>query len=384
MMGLCVGAVAGAVAALAVAAPELPLARVVERNAKLSCLPEAAVHPLERSISVRCKGGAAQLLKARSEICPRALKDGADGVVFHCTTSFLAVHAAEGVLQIFQLRGLPIRGEDGPPPSPDSAELDKACGPSAAPLRAGDAALAGGDPSLALAAFREVGRTGPCGRLATERICEMNGGGCLRQPAIFDRSGFSGSLLQDLLLREARVRAFTGHPFEAVAPLVKLGQASCATNALCRHILTSVLREPPQAATADALAFAMSLPGKGPYAVELTRAEADTSAALGAPRTGATLLAAITAQVGAADLPDHLLRTVELYRAARDPAHAAAVTEFARTRLPADSFASPRWRAVTDESPKPEGYGRAALDQELAEAHSAASKASEVPARRSQ
>jgi hypothetical protein len=351
--------------------------------AKLSCLPEATVHPLERTIAVRCKGGTAQLLKARSELCPKIVKDGADGVVFHCTTSFLAAHAAEGTLQIFQLRGLPVRGEDGPPPSPLSAVLDEACGPSAAPLRAGDAALAGGDPSMALAAFRDTGRTGPCGRLATERICELTGGACLRKPAVFDRSGFSGAILNDLLLREARVRAFTGHPFEAVEPLTSLGQANCETNALCRHLLVNVLRELPQAETASALAFALSLPGKGPYAVELTRAEADTSAALGAPRVGATLLAAITGQVGAAELPEHLLRTAELYRAADDKAHAAAVTEFARTRLPDDSFASPRWRAVMDESPK-KPLEQAALDKELEAARVAASKAREVPARGSQ
>lgn len=380
MLGLVVGV---AVAAAGVA-PELPLAGVVERIAKLSCQPEATVHPLERTIAVRCKGGTAQLLKARSELCPTAVRDGADGVIFHCGTSFLAAHAGEGTLQIFRLRGLPIRGEDGPPPSPLSAELDKACGSSAAPLRAGDAALAGGDPSLALAAFHDVGRNGPCGRLATERICELNGGDCLQNPVVFDRSGFAGTILEDLLLREARVRAFTGHPFEAVEPLVALGKTSCETNALCRHILTGVLRELPRAATAGALAFAMSLPGKGPYAVELTRAEADTSAALGAPRTGATLLAAITAQVSAADLPDHLLRTAELYKAAHDPAHAAAVTEFARTRLPADSFASPRWRAVTDESPKTKPSEHAALDKELEAARTAASKAHELPARGSQ
>jgi hypothetical protein len=373
----------GLILAMTAVAPELPLASVVERIAKLSCLPEATVHPLDRTISVRCKGGTAQLLKTRSEICPTVARDGAEAVVFHCTTSFLAAHASEGTLQIFQLRGLPIRGEDAPPPSPLSAELDKACGPSAAPLRAGDAELLGGDPSLALAAFRDVGHTGPCGRLATERICEVSGGGCLRQPVVFDRSGFAGTILQDLLLREARVRALTGHPFEAVEPLLKVGQANCAGDALCRHILVRVLRELPQAATAGALAFALSLPVKGPYAVELTRAEADTSAALGAPRTGATLLAAITAQVSAAELPDHLLRTAELYKAAGDTAHAAAVTEFARTRLPPDSFASPRWRAVTDESPKP-APDHAALDKELLDARAAASEAHEVPARGSQ
>jgi hypothetical protein len=373
----------GFILAVAVVAPELPLAGVVERFAKLSCLPEAVVHPMERTVSVRCKGGTAQLMKARSEICPTVARDGAEGVLFHCTTSFLAAHAAEGTLQIFQLRGLPIRGEDAPPPSPLSAELDKACGPSAAPLRAGDAELAGGDPSMALAAFRDAGHYGPCGRLATERICELGGGDCMRQPVTFDRSGFSGTILRDLLLREARVRALTGHPFEAVEPLLKLGQAGCAENALCRHILVKVLRELPQPATADALAFALSLPVKGPYAVELTRAEADTSAALGAPRTGATLLAAITGQVSAAELPEHLLRTAELYKAAGDAAHAAAVTEFARTRLPSDSFASARWRAVTDESPKPKPE-HAALDKELEAARTAASKAHEVPARGSQ
>ena len=378
-----IGLVVGAVAALAVAAPELPLAGVVERFADLSCLPSASVRPLERSIAVRCKGGAVRLLKARSKICPNAVKDGEDGVIFNCNTSFLAAHASEGTLLIFQLRGPPVRGEDGPPPSPSSAELDKACGPSAPPLRAGDAALAGGDLTLALAAFRDAGHLGPCGRLATERICELNGGDCFRHPVIFDRSGLTGALLQDLLLREARIRALTGHPFEAVEPLLKLGQPTCANNALCRHILVSVLREPPRAATAGALAFAMSLPGKGPYAVELTRAEADTSAALGAPRTGATLLAAITAQVSAADLPGHLLRTAELYKAARDNAHAAAVTEFARTKLSADSFASPRWRAVMDESPKPKA-GNPELDDELEAARTAASRAHELAARGSQ
>jgi hypothetical protein len=59
------------------------------------------------------------------------------------------------------------------------------------------------------------------------------------------------------------------------------------------------------------------------------------------------------------------------------------VTEFARTSLPPDSFASPRWRAVTDESPKP-APDHAALDKELLDARTAASEAHEVPARGSQ
>ena len=369
-----------AAAVTAQPAPELSLADTVELIAKLPCQPEVSVHPLERSISVRCAGGAAQLLKARSDLCPTAVRDG-ERVVFHCITSLLAAQAAESSLQIFRLRGLPIRGEDGPPPSPLSAELDKACGPSAAPLRAGDAALAGGDPSLALAALHEAGHTGPCGRLATERICELEGGDCLRLPVVFDRSGFASVLLQDLVLREARARAISGHHFDAVEPLLRFGKTGCGTSALCRHILVAVLREAPQAKTADALALALSLPGKGPYSVELARAEADTSALLGAPRTGASLLAAITAQVTAADLPEHLLRTAELYKAARDPAHAAAVTDFARTRLPADSFASPRWRAVTDESAKAAPASHAALDKELEAAHAAALQARDLPAR---
>jgi hypothetical protein len=364
-------------------APELSLADTVERIAALPCLPEAYVHPLERTISVKCTGGAAQLLKARSDLCPTAARDG-DRVLFHCTTGRIAAHATEGALQIFRLRGLPIRGEDGPPPSPLSAELDKACGPFAAPLRAGDAALAGGDAALALAAFHDVGRTGPCGRLATERSCELQGGDCLQQAVIFDRSGFTGAILQDLTLREARVRAMTGHPFDAVEPLLRFGKKNCEQSALCRHILVVVLREAPQAKTADALALALSLPGKGPYSIELTRAEADTSAALGAPRAGATLLAAITAQVSAAELPEHLLRTAELYQAARDTAHAAAVTDFARTRLPADSFASPRWRAVTDESPKPAAKDDGTFAKELEAAHAAALQARDHSARRSQ
>jgi hypothetical protein len=378
MMGIVVAVLVAQVA------PELPLAGVVERIANLSCRPEVAVHPLERTISVRCTGGTASLLRAKSEICPVVARDGLDGVVFHCTTSLLAAHSAEGSLQIFKLRGLPVRGEDGPPPSPPAAELDKACGPWAPALRAADAALAGGDVSIALAALRDVGRMGPCGRLATERICELTGDDCLRRRVIFDRSGFSGSLLEDLLLREARVRAFTGHPLEAVEPLMKLGRAGCASNALCRHVLAVVLRDSPQAPTADALALALSLPVKGPYAVSLARAEADTSALLGAPRAGATLLAGITAQVSADELPDHLLRTAELYKAAQDEAHAAAVTEFARTRLPAAAFASPRWRAVMDESPKPRTFEHVGLDKELEAARTAASTAREVPARGSQ
>jgi hypothetical protein len=376
-----------AVAVIAQPAPELPLADTVELIAKLSCLPEVEVHPLERTIAVRCPGGAAQLLKMRSELCPTTVREGTplapggERVIFHCTTSLLAAHASAGSLQIFRLRGLPIRGEDGPPPSPLSAELDKACGPFAAPLRAGDAALAGGDPSLALAAFHDVGHTGPCGRLATERVCELEGGDCLRRPVIFDRSGFAGAILQDLVLREARIRALTGHPFEAIEPLLRFGKTGCAASALCRHILVAVLREAPQARTADALAFALSLPGKGPYTVALTRAEAETSAALGAPRAGASLLAAMTAQVPAAELPDHLLRTAELYKAARDPAHAAVVTDFARGKLPADSFASPRWRAVMDESPRTLAAADATLDKELEAAQAAVSKAHDVPAR---
>src|SRR4051812_40679457 len=109
------------IAVLAVAA-ELPLADTVERIANLDCEPAVETRPLERTVAVRCPAGAARLLRARSDLCPTAAREG-DRVVFHCATSRLAAHASPGVLQLLRLRGLPIRGEDGPPPGPPSAEL---------------------------------------------------------------------------------------------------------------------------------------------------------------------------------------------------------------------------------------------------------------------
>jgi len=96
----------------------------------------------------------------------------------------------------------------------------------------------------------------------------------------------------------------------------------------------------------------LSLPDwdRGPLAVELSEAGGALAVRMGAPDFGGHILAAAVADLEARGdakaLPEHLLVTAETYLAARDFVRAELIAEFAQTRLPKGTFASPRWKRV--------------------------------------
>jgi len=252
-----------------------------------------------------------------------------------------------------------------------------------AALRLGDLAARAGDLQAAVSMWRRVSLSSPYGRLAGARLCEIDAR-CLQssRAAILFVPG-TGTLRDDLVLRQARIDAFQGRALEAAQALAAergpIGACS-AEPTLCGDVLLAALRE-PGARGLQALALYLDTPSRdrGPLAVELARAASDVAAASGAPVFAANLLANTSGEVSAGLLPDHLARATELYLAGGDRVRAAVLLDFARSRLERSELAKPRWtriaRAVTarpsaQTGPAPETTG---LDEELAAARKALS-----------
>jgi len=244
-------------------------------------------------------------------------------------------------------------------------------------LRLGDIALALDDPEQALAAYQQASKpSSPVAALATLRRCELIDE-CL--PILLDPRGYPEAQRAEARLRIARQLAFHGKWAEVVGLLAEIPKAKVAeayraeTLRLQRRLLIGALTvpvSPPAVSTAstddagasqsdartieddDRLTKALELylndPDRltGRYAEELTDAAAEAAAHLGTPRFGAHILAAVFPAVSVKHRSGHLLRTAELYLDDEDPAHAEAILEFARTRLPASELRAPRWRKV--------------------------------------
>jgi hypothetical protein len=260
-----------------------------------------------------------------------------------------------------------------------------------AALRLGDISLRTADPETAVGWYRMVGRIGSYGRMAVSRLCEL-GGSCLGElrKRVFDAEALPDPLRTEMLLRAARAHAYIGAVKDSMLALQEGMKASphlCDgdTRLLCRRLLLFALKYPDDDGGVDTLEAYLALPQRteGVYAIELVRAAAEKAMAIGAPLFAGHLLAASVPWIEGADidaLGDHILRSAEMYLAAKDMARARTLVEYADARLGRKRMASPRWTAMITAVGGIEGGGRGmgeAMSQttrDLAEAYTIMSR----------
>ena len=371
---------------------------------------QLAVDALAQTIRLGVSGDDPVALRAHLErnlgtICPTSkVVDGE--VVLQCRSrrfdAQLVTVGDRRYLDINELRGMPWRaGLDGPVSyhfEPWRSGLGQACpgvseaaqgecelklghrleaamhfraaletaGRQVACLRLGDLALGIGDPAVALGWYERVGGVGAFGRVATARICEINGS-CLATSEsvaeVFNPQGLPEPLRAELLMRSARVETYMGRTSAAIEIMTRKARSQgvstiCRENGeiLCRRIVLTALREagarpgrptPDDAARDDALVeLYLGLPGwdRGPYALEMGQAAAPVIARAGASMFAGNLLSALAPQVPPAHLGEHLLITAETFLQGQNWARARLVVEYAETKLGPQTLATPRWK----------------------------------------
>jgi tetratricopeptide (TPR) repeat protein len=337
-----------------------------------------------------------RFLAAKPQLCPIIERIG-NRVILDCRTPRIEArvdpNGGKPVLEIREVRGLPM-SEDGDQIwffyHPIALRLGSACPgdtPAAkaechfnagrfteaalefrkclqnenrrlAQLRLGDIALRTGDPATAAGWYRMAGNYGIFGRMARSRLCEL-GGTCLGElrKRYFDASLLPEPLRTEMLLRAARAAAYVGAVKESMTALLEAMRSSphvCdgATRSLCRRMVLFALKFPEREGAAETLEAYLSLPSRteGFLAIELVRAAAERSLDQGAPLFGANLLAASLPWVEAVDVDavgDHLLRSAEMYLAAKDLARARTLFEYAEGRIGRKNMAGPRWAVIT-------------------------------------
>lgn len=144
-----------------------------------------------------------------------------------------------------------------------------------ASLRLGDLALRTGDPLTAAGWYRRVGSFGVFGRIAAERLCELNGdclGSSEEVRRTFDPSGLPEPLRAESLMRAARAEAYLGRISSAVRIMADQieahGVASlCREEAelLCRRLLLQGMQQAAHAPAAGRhLGLSLSSPPPSP------------------------------------------------------------------------------------------------------------------------
>jgi hypothetical protein len=343
-------------------------------------------------------GLAAKIAAVGSRICPRTLM-GHNTVVLECDTrrldGVLAASKGKLFLEIYELRGVPWRGEesrvqvfysplafrfgDGCPGDTPVArgecayrvgqytvaavEFRRALGGDGrrvAAIRLGDMALLSEDPGTAAGWYQAAGRMGAFGRLAAARLCELSGT-CLAKlrQSVFDSTLLPEPLHTEMFLRAARVAAYMDDLPQAMVALrraIEAAHGGCdgSTQLFCRQLLLKVLELPGKDGAVEALETYLALPGRteGPLALNLIHAAAEKAAALGAPVFAGNVMASSAQAVDASSkdlLGDFLLRTMELFLAGGDRTRARVVGEFAETRLGRARMTGARWKAVQSE-----------------------------------
>ncbi len=337
---------------------------------------------------------AAKISSGLGDLCPRWGVEGGR-IVLRCRTRQLHAAFAESAgkryLDLYELRGLPRQAEEeklyvfydparsgvgGTCPGTlpvvrgecalkegdkegARAEFKQAWATqykTLAALRLGDLASEGGDLTEAALWWARAGSTGPFGRLARGRLCELTGE-CLAGPTsnIFDAGEIAEPMRTELALRGARIDLYagrTGLALRWISDLLKRGAQSggCVTvgRLFCRRLILAGLEEERGDGGREALLIYLSVPDRvtGPYAVEMARAASERAAALGAPVFAANVLASVAGYVEEAETPAHLMRVIDLYLTGEDRARAQLVVDYGETRLPQRELSSSKWATL--------------------------------------
>jgi hypothetical protein len=225
-----------------------------------------------------------------------------------------------------------------------------------AALRLGDLALADGDVSAALRSYRDVPPSGPIGRAATARVCEITGNclGRADEDVVFESVGLPEPLATEMELRRVRMLANTGRLRAAAMALSARLQLAdrppvCESAAdFCAALVLAVLDRSPRADTDLAMHLFLALPDrtKGPYGADLAEAAARASEILAAPEFGANLLALAVSSVPPGRLDGYLREAMRLFVVGGDVARADAIFDFARERLGDAVVARREWKTL--------------------------------------
>jgi hypothetical protein len=355
------------------------------------------VSPFSHTIRLTAKGQIPALARAMREmpsvLCPQ-MEVTLSAVLLQCKTTLLDVSLSEGrrprFLDIRQLRGLPYRVGHGGFPlvgyPPEKILLGGPC-PGTTPngkgecrlmagdrkgardfyiqalhtvdwpfaaLRLGDLALAEENPATALAWYDRASGLGGYGRLATLRLCELKGTCDSKEHAlVFESFGLPNYLKLEVDIRAARYQAFKERMGLASALVLKsLGSHHRDTFdakivSLIRQIDLAAFNSGEIDEQEVALAVYLWLRGiEDEMSVPLATSAAETAQRLGAPVFAGQLLASVTSKIPAPQLPDHLLRTAELYLDGEDRIRAGMIYDFAESRLRKATMATARWKAV--------------------------------------
>jgi hypothetical protein len=355
------------------------------------------VDPLGATIELRVPNAAQMALRLRpllGTICP-IVESRLDVVRLHCRTRHLdaelTIAGGRSFLDIRELRGLPYRGPeqqlqsaydparfsaaDGCPGGTPAArgECAMAAGrPNEAALqfrlaigtaqhawgavRLGDLAVSSGDISGALKLYQRAGTSGPFGRLALLRTCELTGA-CLEDPRAFAFStvALPEPIATEVALRAARADTFEGRVGVAIGRLgavlaAEESQPFCDQIGMlfCRRLVLDLLERSDAESGHRAIELYLALPRRleGPMILELARAAAEKSAALGAPIFAGNIMTSVFSAVEPEGMRDYLLRTAELYVMGHDWARAHLVLEYAESRLVGRQISDVKWMAL--------------------------------------
>jgi hypothetical protein len=367
------------------------------------------VDPLGAKIELHAANAAQLALRLRPRlgtICP-IVESHAGVVVLHCRTrrldAELTTEGGHSFLDIEELRGLPYRGPDqqlqliydparfsaadGCPGTTPAARGECALSdgrPNEAALqfrlavgttqqawgavRLGDIALGSGDISGALKSYARAGTAGPFGRLALLRTCEITGV-CLGESRAFAFStvALPEPIATEVALRAARADTFEGRVGSAVGRLgavlgAEASRPFCDQIGLlfCRRLVLDLLEQSDGQTGHQAIEVYLALPRRleGPMVLELARAAAEKSAALGAPIFAGNIMTSVFSAVAPDGMRDYLLRTAELYVMGHDGARAHLVLEYAESRLTGRQISDVKWMALRVHLKSEDGEGR--------------------------
>jgi hypothetical protein len=241
-------------------------------------------------------------------------------------------------------------------------------------LRLGDLAARRGDYNAAALMWTRAGTLGPFGRLAAARLCELRGD-CMEGKAkgLFEGGELKEPMRTELALRAARVDAFAGRHAKVLKHLTDVmdrpAVGGCVTlgATFCRRLVSWALEVDGGDDARAALELYLSLPGRtgGPEAVQMGRAAAELAANLGAPVFGGNLLASVAGSVPLADMPEHLVRTAELFLAGGDRARAQLLLDYAESRLLRRQLSGGRWAGVRKGLAEPDDDSRPTVVERL-------------------